>query len=200
MTAAPSEYDRLVLASGSARRHFLLSRAEVKFEIAVVDVDETPLPGEAPGAMVGRLARAKSTAVAGGPGVVVLGCDTTVALDGQALGKPGNEAEAHTMLRALSARPHTVITGYCLSSQGEVLESEAVSTRVFMRAIDDVAASAYIATGEPFGKAGAYAIQGAGGRFVEHIEGSYSNVMGLPVDEIVTHISRLVPRAMGSLG
>jgi septum formation protein len=172
----------------------------VEFDIVVADVDETPIPGETPVAMVSRLAVAKSIAVQAAPRVVVLGCDTTVALDGLALGKPRDAAHARTMLLALSGRAHEVITAFCLSSQGEVLAAEAVTTRVFMRAIDDGAAVAYIATGEPFGKAGAYAIQGEGGRFVDSIAGSYTNVMGLPVDEVLPCIARLVPAAIEPTG
>jgi septum formation protein len=196
MTEAAETFERLLLASGSARRHHLLNRAGVRFEFAAADVDETPRPGETPEVMVRRLAVAKATALNPQRGLAVLGCDTTVALDGQALGKPRDTDEALRMLRALSDRSHTVITAFCFSSWSTVLVKEEVVTRVFMRTIDGGAAAAYVDTGEPFGKAGAYAIQGAGGDFVDHIEGSYTNVMGLPVDEVIPHISRLIPAAL----
>lgn len=200
MNAPENSFGRFVVASGSARRHHLLRGAGVTFDIVVPHVDETPLAGEAPTAMVARLAEAKSTAVSSGRRVVVLGCDTTVALDGRPLGKPGDETEALAMLLALSARPHTVITAFCLSSAGTPLAAEAVTTRVVMRPFDTAAAAAYVATGEPFGKAGAYAIQGGGGRLVDHIEGSYTNVMGLPLDAVLPHVARLVPGSIRPIG
>ncbi len=181
MTEAPETFERLLLASGSARRHHLLNRAGVRFEIAAADVDETPRPGETPEVMVRRLAVAKATALNPQRGLAVLGCDTTVALDGQALGKPRDTDEALRMLRALSDRSHTVITAFCFSSWSTVLVKEEVVTRVFMRTIDGGAAAAYVDTGDTFGKACANASERASGNFVDQTDGTYTSTTGSPM-------------------
>lgn len=188
----------LILASGSARRHDLLQGAGVRFTVKTADIDETPLPGESPRHMVDRLAAAKALAVVASPGVTVLGCDTTVAHDGVPLGKPQDAADARRMLLSLSGKQHLVITGYCLAGAKGVLAAGAATTRVHMGAIDAASAHGYVATGEPFGKAGAYAIQGKGGRFVDSIEGSYTNVMGLPLDDVLPLIAQYAPDAIDS--
>lgn len=137
--------------------------------------------------MVARLAMAKATAVAS-PGAgsrIVLGADTTVVLDGMSLGKPADADDAMDTLLALSGRSHEVMSGYALvADAGETLAAGTVTTVVHMREISAAEAAAYAATGEPMGKAGAYAIQGDGGRFVELVEGSFTNVMGLPLEAV----------------
>lgn len=174
----------LVLASGSPRRRELLDQIGVRYEPVPVDVDETPGADESPGAMVDRLARAKAAAgLAAVSGQrTVLGADTSVILDGRALGKPADAAAADAMLAALAGRAHEVVSGVAVATAAGV-DSTCVCTRVAFRDIDAGERAAYCATGEPMGKAGAYAIQGLGAVFVRHLEGSYSNVVGLPLFE-----------------
>jgi septum formation protein len=172
----------LVLASASPRRADLLRAAGLKFTVRVADIDETRLAGETPAAYVLRLARAKAAAVARGD-ELVLGSDTTVVIDGEILGKPADAADAERMLRLLSGRWHEVLTGVALRRGLEVRDAVA-TTRVRFVRLSGAEIRWYIATGEPFDKAGAYAIQGCGSRFVEGIEGSYSNVVGLPVEAV----------------
>jgi len=149
-----------------------------------VDVDETQLVGETPTDMVLRLAIAKAEAAVVNTGNLVLGADTAVVIDGRALGKPADEADCLAMLDALSGRGHKVFTGVAL--RGPNGTSTALSeTDVYFREISRDEALAYWQSGEPHDKAGAYAIQGLGGVFVERIEGSYSGVVGLPVFETV---------------
>ena len=145
------------------------------------DVDETPRPNEAPAAYVERLAIEKARAVfALRPAARVLGADTTVTIDGEILGKPLDDADARRMLRKLSGRAHAVHTGVAVVSARGV-QSGVDTTRVWFDAMTDEDISWYIATGEPVDRAGAYAIQGFASRFIPRIEGSYSNVVGLPV-------------------
>ena len=173
---------RLVLASRSPRRADLLTRAGYRFEVAPADIDERRRDGEAPRELVRRLAREKAAAVAPRhPGAVVLGADTLVVVDGAVLGKPDGAGGAAAMLRRLSGRAHEVLTGVALHAAGGCRDG-VQSTRVVFRALspDDVAW--YVATGESADKAGAYSIQGRASRFVTRIEGSYTNVVGLPVE------------------
>jgi septum formation protein len=176
----------LLLASASPRRRELLAQLGVRFIVAPVDVDESPQPGELPGALVSRLARAKAQAAlaAADPEQWVLGADTVVAVGREILGKPGDAAAAAAMLRRLSGRVHTVHSGLFLARRGLPGHGRAVRTRVWMRAIGDPEIAEYLATGEPLGKAGAYAIQGRAAAFVRCIAGSYSNVVGLPLFEL----------------
>ena len=171
----------IILASRSPRRAELLTAAGISFQVLAADIDETPLPGEAPDAYVERLAIAKAGAVlALRPAASVLGADTTVTIDGEILGKPVDAADATRMLRALSGRVHLVHTGVALvSARG--IQSAVDTTRVWFDAMTDEDISWYVATGEPVDRAGAYAIQGFASRFIPRIEGSYSNVVGLPV-------------------
>lgn len=172
---------RLILASGSARRAELLRAAGVSFEIELAEIDERPLSGEAPAAYVERLARGKAQAVAPRhPEAAILGADTTVVIDGLMLGKPVDDGDARTMLSRLSGRTHDVMTGVALIGNGRLV-SGVETTRVHFTQLSDADITWYVASGEPRGKAGAYAIQGLGSRFVDRIEGSYSNVVGLPV-------------------
>ncbi len=172
---------RLILASGSPRRRELLEAAGVSFVVEAADVDETPLRGETPAACVERLALVKARSIlARHPADVVLGADTTVVLDGLMLGKPADEREATGMLRRLSGRAHDVLTGVAVvtaSSERTAVET----TKVWMAAMSEGEIAWYVASGEPRDKAGAYAIQGLASRFIPRIEGSYSNVVGLPV-------------------
>jgi septum formation protein len=174
----------IVLASQSPRRRALLAQVGVAFEAAATDIDESAEPGEAPLAYVERLARAKAAAGAARVGSerVVLGADTAVIADGAALGKPADEAEAQAMLAHLSGRPHTVASGVAVAF-GACIEARVVTSEVTLRPTTAAERSAYWASGEPLGKAGAYAIQGLGAAFVEALSGSYSNVVGLPLFE-----------------
>lgn len=183
----------LILASASPRRADLLTAAGIPFDVVVADVDERALAGEHPLAYVERVARAKADAVAARmPGRVVLGADTTVVVDGVIFGKPVDHADARRMLERLSARTHEVLTAVCLVSASPASQpdgfarlSQTASTRVEFAAMTPRELDWYVASGEPMGKAGAYAIQGRGSRFVTRIEGSYSNVVGLPVALVV---------------
>ncbi len=176
----------LLLASASPRRRELLAQMGLPFTVAPVDIDESPLPGEEPGMLVSRLACAKAEAGLGlaDPGQWVLGADTVVALGPEILGKPDNHQAAAAMLLRLSGRVHTVYSGLFLARQGLAGRGRVVRTRVWMRAIGGPEIAAYVATGEPLGKAGAYAIQGRAAAFVRCIAGSYSNVVGLPLFEL----------------
>lgn len=175
---------RLILASASPRRRELLEAAGFTVAVRPSHLDESLRPGESPGAAVLRLARAKAAAIAAAPGLppdaVVLGADTEVVLDGCALGKPAGEAEARAMLRRLAGRAHDVLTGFCLR-RGPREVSGVEATRVWITALSDAEIAAYAASGEPLDKAGGYAIQGLAARFIPRIEGSYANVVGLPV-------------------
>ena len=171
----------LILASRSPRRSELLKAAGISFEVLAADIDETAQPNEAPDAYVERLAIEKARAVfALRPSARVLGADTTVTVDGEILGKPVDEADALRMLRLLNGRPHEVHTGVALVSARGV-RSAVATTRVWFSSMTDEDISWYVATGEPVDRAGAYAIQGFASRFIPRIEGSYSNVVGLPV-------------------
>ncbi len=174
----------LVLGSGSPRRRELLQTLGLDFEVRVADADETPHPGEPADALVVRLARLKLHAVMRKTDAFVLAADTIVVVDDDVLGKPRNDEDAHAMLRRLSGRAHAVVTAIALGRDGTCLGETAVRTQVVFGAIEaDI--ERYVATGEGRDKAGSYAIQGFGGAFVSRIEGSYSNVVGLPVRETI---------------
>jgi len=174
----------LVLASQSPRRSELLRVAGFAFRVRSRPVEEVRGEKESPREYALRLARAKAEAAWSGSGdggdEVVLGADTIVVVGGQVLEKPGDAAEARRMLEALSGRSHTVITGICLRHRrGALLDSE--STQVHFSELDREEIDAYVASGEPMDKAGAYAIQGLASKFIDRIEGCYFNVMGLPL-------------------
>ena len=180
----------LILASRSPRRSELLASAGISFEVLAADIDETPHPDEAPAAYVERLAVEKARAVfALRPAARVLGADTTVTIDGEILGKPIDAADAVRMLRKLSGRAHEVHTGVAVISAAGV-RSAVDTTRVWFDAMTDEDISWYVATGEPIDRAGAYAIQGLAARFIPRIEGSYSNVVGLPVAMVSSILKR----------
>jgi septum formation protein len=171
----------IILASRSPRRSELLAAAGISFEVLAADIDETPHDNESPVAYVERLAIEKARAVlALRPEAHVLGADTTVTIDGEILGKPADAADATRMLRLLNGRVHDVHTGVALVGRAGV-RSAVETTRVWFSEMTDEDISWYVATGEPVDRAGAYAIQGFASRFIPRIEGSYSNVVGLPV-------------------
>lgn len=179
----------LFLASGSPRRRELLTQIGVPFQVVSASIDETPLPDECPAAYVERLARAKARAgrehllgLSVSAPFCVLGADTAVVLDDQILGKPVDEANALSMLMALSGREHEVLTAIAILA-AERCETRVVRSRVSFRTISQQEAAQYWASGEPQDKAGGYAIQGLAAVFVAGLNGSYSGVVGLPVCE-----------------
>ena len=179
---------QLVLASGSPRRRDLLSAMGIAFEVIPADIPEIPREGEAPEPMALRFAKEKARAVASlspdEPRRWVLAADTIVVLGDRVLGKPKSPEHAVEMLMALVGRTHQVITGVTVTnSTGSEEFSTAVASQVVMRPTPREELEAYVATGEPLDKAGAYALQGEGSRFVEAVEGSETNVIGLPVAE-----------------
>ncbi|MGP8187736.1 MAG: Maf family protein [Terracidiphilus sp.] len=195
----------LVLASASPRRRELLTQAGFSFEVHPAHIPEDPLPGEDPIAYVTRLAREKAESVfheitkasasekraAAAP--QVLGADTTVALGNVILGKPADPADAARILRLLSGRTHRVLTGVALVTANST-EVAAEVTAVRFLTLSDKEIAAYIATGEPMEKAGAYAIQGRAARWIPRIVGCYSNVVGLPIALVATLLESLDPR------
>lgn len=188
---------RIILASASPRRMELLASAGIEFDIHPGDVPEEALPGEAPEDHVVRLAREKALNVASRvEGRFFIGADTVVVCAGEIMGKPKDSADAERMLRKLSGASHQVITGFALydRERNDVL-SGAVTTDVCFKQLRDEEIHAYIATGCPFDKAGAYAIQGGAAHMVKRIDGSYTNVVGLPLCEVVEAL-----RAIGALG
>ena len=171
---------KLVLASRSPRRAELLAAAGIEFTVRVADVDETPFEGEAPRVYVLRIAREKARAVQASADEVVLAADTTVVLGDEIMGKPADAADAARMLRVLAGKRHEVITAICLRCGGDV-ETDIASTSVWFAPLSDAEIADYVASGEPMDKAGAYGIQGLASKFIDRIEGSYSNVVGLPI-------------------
>jgi septum formation protein len=174
----------LFLASSSPRRAELLRSAGIDFEIRPADVDERLLDGETAAIYVQRLAAAKALAVAAGCGELkrpVLGADTAVVVDSHILGKPADDDDARRMLRLLSGRTHQVLTGVTLLTAAAARHDRVESTTVEFASMSAREIDWYVSTGECRDKAGAYAIQGLGSRFVRSIDGSYSNVVGLPV-------------------
>jgi septum formation protein len=173
---------RLVLASSSPRRADLLRAAGIPFEVRGAAVDETRLAGETPADYVRRLARWKAEAAGHAAGEVVLGADTAVVVGDTCLGKPADRAEAAEMLRLLAGRAHDVLTGVALIGVRDAVEVAA--TRVTFSPLTEAEIAWYVATAEPYDKAGGYAVQGLASRYVTAIDGSYSNVVGLPVELI----------------
>ena len=183
----------IVLASASPRRSELLESAGIGFRVAPADICEDPLPDEDPVDHVLRLAEEKARAAAAvTEGRFFLGADTIVLCDGEIMGKPKDHADATRMLKKLSGVPHEVVTGFAVfdrERKGAVCES--VRTRVYFKQLRDEEIAAYIATGCPFDKAGGYAIQGSAAHMVQKIEGSYTNVVGLPLCEVVEALRRM---------
>lgn len=193
----PSMSMPLFLASTSPRRSELLRQIGLDFSVLTVDVDESLQDGELPAAYVARLARAKAAAgLAQVSGGVVVAADTTVVLGDEVLGKPATEVEAVDMWLRLSGRTHQVLTGVAVGDARHV-DAMVVSTRVHFRAITRAEMHAYWSSGEPHDKAGGYGIQGRGAVFVDAIEGSYSNVVGLPLTETAAMLARFGIRVLG---
>ena len=182
---------RIVLASSSPRRREILSALGLSFETRPSDVDESLRNGEPAFEAAERLAREKASAVAGGaPDALVVAADTLVVLDGEALGKPKDRADARRTLSRLAGRAHEVVTGVALARNGRLVSGRDV-TRVHFAAMTPAEVDAYVASGEPDDRAGSYAIQGIGGLFVVRVEGSPSNVVGLPVRLLYTLAAEL---------
>ena len=176
---------RVILASSSPRRRELLTLIGIAHEVRPADVDESVFADEAPAPHAERLARAKAHALAGDhPHAVVIAADTIVVVDGDILGKPRDVAHAAEMLLRLAGREHTVYTAVAVARDDRT-ESAVEAVRVTMRALDDAEVAAYIATGEPMDKAGAYGIQGYGATIVERVDGDYFSVMGLGLRRLV---------------
>jgi septum formation protein len=178
----------LVLGSASPRRARILRELGVPFRVVVSDQDESPRPGEDGSTTVERLARTKALAVAARETLPVLAADTEVVCDGEVLGKPAGESGARAMLRRLSGRSHEVVTGVCLVN-GARVASGVEATRVTFASMTDEEVDWYATTGEPLDKAGAYHVDGRGALFIEAVDGSPSNVAGLPV-RLVLRLSR----------
>ena len=178
-----STTQKLILASGSPRRSELLRAAGLKFEIRVPQIDESPLPNEAPSDFVCRTAREKAESIST-DGAVILAADTAVIDGKRILGKPLDAQDAAAMLRSLSGRTHEVMTGVCIRFP-DWTDCFHVETRVTFRTLSEKEIADYVATEEPMDKAGAYAIQGGAAKMVRRVEGSYSNVVGLPLCEVV---------------
>ena len=183
---------RLILASASPRRKEMLAKLGLDFEVLAAEVDELPLNGESPQDFVLRAAIEKASDIAGNhPDAWVLGADTIVVHGGNILGKPKDAGDALKLLMRLSGQMHKVLTGCCLKREQENISvSQVIATDVYFSAFSEAIAAAYVATGEPLDKAGAYGIQGYGGTLVEKINGSYSNVVGLPLAETVDEMLR----------
>jgi len=183
----------LVLASASPRRAELLTAAGFSFRVVPADVDETPRPDELPEAYALRVARDKAATVfqrCRESGEPILAADTVVAVEGRILGKPNDSADARRMVRLLSGAVHDVHTAVVIRTSSAEL-AEVVTTRVRFRRLDDREIEWYVASGEPEGKAGGYAIQGRAARFVDRIEGSWSNVVGLPIADVYRLLKEL---------
>ncbi|MBI3091176.1 MAG: septum formation inhibitor Maf [Candidatus Tectomicrobia bacterium] len=192
--SSPLSPPQLILASRSPRRLKMLRQIGLRCRVrAATAVDETPRQGEPPHAHVQRLALAKASEVAARfPRAFVLGADTIVVLEGRLLGKPRDAADAAAMLRLLSGRTHVVYTGLALLRADPAVQEVAyAATRVTFRTLHEEEVLAYVATGEPLDKAGAYGIQGRAALFVERIDGCYANVVGLPLALLAQLLQRV---------
>jgi septum formation protein len=188
---------KIILASSSPRRAEILRDAGIAFEVRPTDIDETQLPGEKAQTMVARLADEKARAAAaqiaeGSRECIVVGADTTVEMDGEIFGKPRDAAHAREMLAKLSGRTHHVLTGiFLLRLPGNATRAAVENSAVTFAPLSEKEIDAYVTSGEPFGKAGAYAIQGLAGRFIPRIEGCYFNVVGLPLARLYALLREL---------
>jgi septum formation protein len=182
---------KVILASASPRRRQLLGAAGIEFEAIASHVPEQHVAGEPPRDYALRMARDKAGAVSSKfPDAIVIGADTIVVCENQILEKPADAADARRMLSILSGRTHTVVTAFALARDGKILESSPVESHVTFRGLSDAEIEFYIATDEPFDKAGAYGIQGVGGGFISQVEGSRDNVMGLPTARVTAALER----------
>ena len=179
-----------MLASRSPRRAELLKAAGFEFTVRAADVDETPHAGESPRDYVLRLAEEKARAVVARPDEVVLAADTTVVFDNRIMGKPQDSADAARMLRVLSGQRHEVMTGIAVRL-GDRVQTDVAITAVWFGPMSEAEIAGYVASGEPMDKAGAYGIQGLASKFIERIDGSYSNVVGLPVALTYRHLKTM---------
>jgi septum formation protein len=178
---------QLILASSSPRRQKFLHELGIDFSVEVKEIDESCDVGETPERVVKRLAEEKGTEIARQfPSAYVLAADTVVVIDDEILGKPKNSADAEVMLKTLSGRWHEVWSGFSIQKAEDALcVQQAVRTQVLFRELTEDLCRAYVLTGEPLDKAGGYGLQGRGGFLVEEIKGSYSNVIGLPVAQVI---------------
>ncbi len=183
----PNENFPFILASKSPRRRYLLEQAGLKFSVMPSHIDETKIPLSSPEIYVRILSEAKAGSVSQKyPDKWVIGADTIVLNNGEILGKPQSKDDARTMLKQLSGQTHQVLTGYAVACKAKNRKfSETVKTDVLFKHLTDEEIQWYIQTKEPFGKAGSYAIQGIGSFLVKSIRGSYTNVVGLPVCEVI---------------
>jgi septum formation protein len=182
---------KVILASASPRRRQLLGETGIEFDVIESLVPEEHVAGEPAPDYALRMARDKARAVSSRyPEAMVIGADTIVVCEGQILEKPADANDARRMLAMLSARTHTVITAFALARGGNILESSPVESLVTFRRLADAEIDDYIATDEPYDKAGAYGIQGVGGGFIAHVDGSRDNVMGLPTERVVAALAR----------
>jgi septum formation protein len=188
---------KIILASSSPRRAEILRDAGIAFEIRPTHIDERELPGERAQAMVARLAEVKARAAAaqiaeGARDCIVVGADTTVEMEGEIFGKPRDSAHAREMLAKLSGRTHYVHTGiFLLRLPGIATRAAVENSAVTFAPLSEKEIDAYVTSGEPFGKAGAYAIQGLAGRFIPRIDGCYFNVVGLPLARLYVLLGEL---------
>ena len=173
----------LLLASRSPRRREILTAAGISHVVRPAEVDESVREGENAEEYATRVARDKAEAVEAGPDDIVLGADTVVVTEGELLGKPADAADARRMLRLLSGREHLVVTGICLRTAGGVV-ADLETTKVRFISLSEQEIDAYVASGEPMDKAGAYAIQGLASKFIDRVEGCYFNVVGLPMAKV----------------
>ena len=186
-----SDSIKVILASASPRRRQLLGATGIEFDVIESLVPEQHIAGEPARDYALRMARDKAVAVSVRfPDAIVVGADTIVVCEGQILEKPADANDARRMLAMLSARTHTVITAFALARGGNILESSPVESLVTFRRLADAEIDHYIATAEPYDKAGAYGIQGVGGGFIAHVDGSRDNVMGLPTESVVEALAR----------
>ena len=185
----------LILASQSPRRRELLGLTGLDFIVRVADIDETMDPAQAPCDEVARVSRMKALAVSREPGDVVIAADTIVVCEGKVLGKPKDEEDAFRILSLLSGRHHEVMTGMTVLRGGEIITHTEI-TRIHFRDLLPDEIRAYIASGEPMDKAGAYGIQGGAALFCTHMVGDYYNVMGLPVCALGLRLKELAPQLM----
>ena len=179
----------LILASQSPRRSEILRQAGIEFIAKGADVDESVQSGENPEDYVKRVAKQKALAVKTGAGDIVLGADTIVVIDGEILGKPKDSGDADRMLKCLADRKHEVLTGICFR-RGDELTVDWAVTYVWLMPLTQGEIDDYVASGEPMDKAGAYAIQGIASKFIQRIDGSYTNVVGLPVELVYAHLRK----------
>ena len=188
----PDAMREIVLASSSPRRRMLLESAGLHIAVHAADIDETPQLGEHPRGLVLRLAREKAAKVHAlvGDAPTIIAADTTVVLDDEALNKPADDDEARRMLTRLSGRPHEVLTGFCVRRKDSMIV-DVVQTIVTFRALRSADIDAYLAKGEHNDKAGSYGIQAGGGALVDTITGSFTNIVGLPMREVLEALSRV---------